>query len=148
MPISKCLTIPRALARAFPPVAAAAVLALAGSAVQAQPAGLPEMQSQGSARWVCGGIGSDESAAFRAAMSSHPLSLLFAAPGGAYQADVRVTVRDAAGATALAMRANGPVCLVNLPAGRYVVEAAPDGAAVQSRSAQVGGAPVALDFRF
>ena len=46
--------------------------------------------------YVCGGIGSDESTAMRAAMKDHPLSLLFARADGAYLADVAVTSRTRA----------------------------------------------------
>ncbi len=114
---------------------------------QAQTAALPAMQSQGDARYVCGGIGSNESTAMRAAMKQYPLSLLFAQPGGDYLADVDVAIRQADGATVLAMRAAGPVCLVDLPAGKYRVEAA-SGGVRKSQAVSVGGAPATADFRF
>jgi hypothetical protein len=56
-------------------------------------------------------------------------------------------VKDASGATALAMRANGPVCLVDLPAGRYTVEAASDGV-VKSQAVTLGSGSKTADFRF
>lgn len=115
---------------------------------QAQTAGaVPAMRGEGAARYVCGGIGSDESTAMRAAMKDHPLSLLFARADGAYLADVAVTIKDAGGATALAMRAAGPVCLINLPAGRYTIEAAIEGVA-KNQTVTVGGGPKTADFRF
>jgi hypothetical protein len=108
---------------------------------------LPAMKGSGEARWVCGGIGSDESQAMRAAMKSHPLSLLFARSDGAYLADVEVTIQDASGAAKLALRANGPVCLVELPAGKYTIAATSEGA-TKSQSVTIGGAPKTADFRF
>ena len=108
---------------------------------------MPAMRSQGSGQYVCGGIGSDESTAMRAAMKDHPLSLLFARADGAYLADVAVTIKDGAGATALALRANGPVCLVDLPAGRYTVEAATEGV-TKSQGVTLGGGAKTADFRF
>ncbi|MGJ7511789.1 carboxypeptidase regulatory-like domain-containing protein [Variovorax sp. GT1P44] len=111
------------------------------------PAVAPAMKSDGSATYRCGGIGSDESVAMRAEMKDHPLSLLFARAGGAYLADVAVTVKDSAGATALVMNANGPVCLVNLPPGRYTVEAASDGV-TKTQVVTLGGGSKTADFRF
>nr|WP_251011056.1 carboxypeptidase regulatory-like domain-containing protein [Variovorax paradoxus] len=108
---------------------------------------MPAMRSQGAVQYVCGGIGSDESTAMRAAMKDHPLSLLFARADGAYLAEVAVTIKDANGATALAMRASGPVCLINLPAGRYTIEAATEGV-TKNQNVTVGSGPKTADFRF
>ncbi len=114
---------------------------------QAQSSAMPAMQSRGAGQYVCGGVGLDESTAMRAQMKDHPLSLLFARAGGAYLADVDVTVKDSAGATALAMRADGPLCLVDLPAGRYTVEASSQGT-VKSEAVTLGASPRTTDFRF
>ena len=123
---------------------AAMTVLCAGSATLAQ---MPPMQGQGAARYVCGGIGSDESAALRAAMKSHPLSLLFARPDGGYLAEVAVTLKDASGASALSLRADGPVCLIDLPAGNYSVEATSEGVS-KRQTVSIGGTPRTLDFRF
>lgn len=102
----------------------------------------------GAIQWRCGGIGSDESTAMRAAMKDHPLSLLFARADGAYLADVQVEIRaEATGGAARSLRASGPVCLLTLPPGRYTVDAAVGGQR-KSQVVQVGGAPRTLDFRF
>ncbi|KQX38464.1 hypothetical protein [Variovorax sp. Root434] len=127
-----------------------ACLCAAGAmAAQAQGA-MPPWQGTGAARYVCGGIGSDESTAMRAAMKDHPLALLFARTDGAYLANVDVTIKggDANSAAALAFRANGPVCLVDLPNGRYVIDAAAPGGAVKSETVTVGGGSKTADFRF
>jgi hypothetical protein len=105
------------------------------------------MTEDGGAQYVCGGVGSDESVAMRAAMKDHPLSLLFARASGAYLADVAVTVKDTGGVTALAMRASGPVCLVDLPAGRYTVEAESEGV-LKTQVVTLGGGSKTADFRF
>jgi hypothetical protein len=105
------------------------------------------MSEDGGAQYVCGGVGSDESVAMRAAMKDHPLSLLFARASGAYLADVAVTVKDAGGTTALAMRASGPVCLVDLPAGRYTVEAESEGV-LKTQVVMLGSGSKTADFRF
>jgi len=126
-------------------VALACVGASALTLVQAQSA-VPAMRSEGTVSYACGGIGVDESTAMRAAMKSHPLSLLFARADGAYLADVSVTLTGAAGAP-VNLRASGPVCLLNLPAGKYTVEAVTDGMS-KRESVTVGGTPKTLDFRF
>ncbi|MDP9899518.1 carboxypeptidase regulatory-like domain-containing protein [Variovorax ginsengisoli] len=125
-------------------VALACVGASALTLVQAQSA-VPPMRSEGPVSYACGGIGVDESTAMRAAMKSHPLSLLFARADGAYVADVSVTLTGAGAPVQL--RAGGPVCLLNLPAGQYTVEAVTDGMS-KRQAVTVGGAPKTLDFRF
>jgi hypothetical protein len=115
--------------------------------VQAQSA-LPQWKGEGAVRYVCGGIGSDESNAMRAAMKEHPLALLFARADGAYLADVQVEIKGADGAPSLALRANGPVCLVDLPAGRYTVDAAMAGGGAKSQAVTVGGGSKTASFRF
>lgn len=131
--------------RAFPLrlVLACACIAAVGVA-HAQ---MPPMRGEGAARYVCGGIGSDESTAMRAAMKDHPLSLLFARADGAYLADVSVVIQRAGEAPALSLRARGPVCLVDLPAGRYTVEATVGGVS-KRQDVTLGGAPRSADFRF
>ncbi|MDQ0588675.1 carboxypeptidase regulatory-like domain-containing protein [Variovorax paradoxus] len=128
-----------------------ALLALACAAgaagVQAQSA-MPQWKGEGAVRYVCGGIGSDESTAMRAAMKEHPLALLFARSDGAYLADVQVDIKGADGAPSLALRASGPVCLIDLPAGRYTIDAAMAGATAKSQTVTVGGGSKTADFRF
>jgi len=123
-----------------------AVLAVSGAAGLAH-AQMPPWTEAGQGRYVCGGIGSDESTAMRLAMKSHPLSLLFARADGAYLATVAVDIRSAQGGPGLSLRADGPVCLVDLPAGAYVVEATFEGR-TQRREVSLGGGPRTADFRF
>lgn len=117
------------------------------AAVGAAQAQLPPLRVEGAARYVCGGIGADESTAMRAAMKDHSLSLLFARADGAYLADVSVVILRAGEAPVLTLRADGPVCLVDLPAGRYTVEATAGGVS-QRRDVTLGGTPRSADFRF
>ena len=127
-----------------------AACASASLAVSAQTAGaggaIPPMEGQGDVKYVCGGIGLSQSTAMREAMSKHPLSLLFARPDGNYLADVQVRIeRD--GKDVLSTLAAGPVCLIDLPNGKYTVHAS-KGGTQKSRSVTVSGAPVTADFRF
>ena len=114
---------------------------------QAQSA-MPQWKGDGAVRYVCGGIGSDESNAMRAAMKEHPLALLFARSDGAYLADVDVDIKGADGAPSLALRASGPVCLVDIPDGRYTVSARTTGGEAKSQAVTVGGGAKTASFRF
>lgn len=76
-----------ALAAAFLSIGAGAF-----TSAQAQSA-MPAWKGEGATRYVCGGIGSDESNAMRAAMKEHPLALLFARADGAYLADLQVEIK-------------------------------------------------------
>jgi hypothetical protein len=101
---------------------------------------LPPLQHAGDIAYVSGGIGSDQSAAFKDAMSRYPLSLEFtqhtAANGNEYLANVPVTIADAQGKTLVTTRTHGPFMLVSVPEGRYVVTAKHDGTA-QQRTVEV-----------
>ena len=127
----------------------AGACAVGAFAAQAQSA-MPQWQGAGEARYVCGGIGSDESTAMRAAMKDHPLALLFARADGAYMANVEVAIKsgDAGTAAALAWRASGPVCLVDLPAGRYTIDVTAPGGETKSQTVTVGGGSKTASFRF
>ena len=128
---------------------AALIAAACGAGLaQAQPAPAANMPAEKVAEptYRCGGISSDESIAIRAEMKSHPLSLLFARPDGAYLADVAVTIQG--GATPpLSFTARGPVCLVDLPPGKYSVQAAAEGM-TKTQDVTLGAGAKTLDFRF
>ena len=103
----------------------ALALALAFSTAAAA---LPQPQTENGITYLTGGIGSDESAAMKAAAKDYPLSMVFS--GGkhnAYLADVKVTIKDHAGKAMLDTVADGPIMLVRLPAGKYAVAAMRDG---------------------
>jgi len=101
---------------------------------------LPPAQHAGRIAYLSGGIGSDQSAAFKAAMTRYPLSLEFArqsAGGNEYLANVPVKIADAHGQPLLSTRTNGPFMLVTLPNGHYVVTASHGGKTVH-RSVDIG----------
>ncbi|CAB3798562.1 hypothetical protein LMG28688_04749 [Paraburkholderia caffeinitolerans] len=95
---------------------------------------LPPAHHAGNVSYLSGGIGSDQSAAFKAAMSRYPLSLEFArqsANGNEYLANVPVKIADAHGQPLVSTRTDGPFMLVTLPNGHYVITASHDGKTVQ-----------------
>jgi len=92
---------------------------------------LPPVQAYGSVNYISGGIGLDQSTAFKAAAKNFTLSLLFAQTRrGEYLADVKVNIRDKAGATVLETVSEGPMLLATLPAGTYEVSAEHAGTAL------------------
>jgi len=103
-----------------------AILALCAAplaAAQSESA-VPAAQSVGGVRYVQGGIGKDESSAMLEAAKGYPLSLVFSGgKGNHYIAAVDIHVRDAAGKTVLQARSDGPIILIDLPAGRYTIDA-------------------------
>ncbi|MFD1554348.1 carboxypeptidase regulatory-like domain-containing protein [Paraburkholderia silviterrae] len=136
------LSLAAALALALgAPAAFAATSGSSGTtAAQAAAGVLPPAQHAGSISYLSGGIGSDQSAAFKAAMTRYPLSLEFAresASGNEYLANVPVKISDAHGQPLLSTRTNGPFMLVTLPNGHYVVTASHDGKTVQ-RAVDIG----------
>ncbi len=103
-------------------VVAAAMLAAATGA-SALDAG-----SNGAAEFACGGAGEQERIQLKGLESLATAELLFVTEKrGGYLADVDFVVRDQKGASVLQGRADGPKCLLNVPAGRYRVEASFEG---------------------
>ena len=109
-------------------------------------AGNALVQQAGVLRYSCGGIGEDESTLMRAAMKDYPLSLLFAQKDGAYLANVAVEVSS--GKDSSRFTANGPVCLIQLPAGSYKITATTKEGSSQTQAAEIGKGPHQLDFRY
>ena len=101
---------------------------------------LPPLQHLGSVDYVSGGIGIDESTAFKAAMSQFPLALTFASNRdgtAAYVSDVQVVIRDSHDTEVLNVASEGPYFLARLPAGKYKIFATYNGN-TQSRTAEIG----------
>lgn len=104
-------------------LAIAALCAAPYAAAQPESA-LPEMHTQAGVKYMDGGVGKDESTAMLRESKNFPLALVFS--GGKannYVADVDIRVRDAAGKTVLQTNSDGPIMLVDLPAGKYIVDA-------------------------
>lgn len=106
---------------------------------------VPQVQTQGQASFISGGIGADEVAAMKAVRQDYNLRLLFADKGGEYLADVAVVVRNARGDTVLDTVAKGPFFYAKLPAGQYQVSASYQDQA-QARKVRLGGRGSELSF--
>lgn len=127
----------------------AVALAAASVAVQAQ--GFA-MKNEGGVSWICAGVGLDERKALDALEAQANLKLLLVtSTRGAFVANVPVTLYRAGSRTpTLSVHADGPVCLIDLPAGHYRVEGVYHdtrrGAAVEVRADSKRPARVVLSF--
>lgn len=74
--------------------------------------------------FVEGGVGADETAALEAQRDQYSLWLITAVRvSGAYLAEVQVRIADQRGRVLLERKMSGPWLLVNLPIGRYELQA-------------------------
>jgi hypothetical protein len=89
--------------------------------------------------YVSGGAGTGALDHLRSMEKEFNLKLVFALKSGAYLADVKVTVVDAANKMVLDTLVEGPWLLARLPAGTYQVNA-DCGGVVERRTVTVGGA--------
>ncbi|HHU93718.1 MAG TPA: carboxypeptidase regulatory-like domain-containing protein [Alcaligenaceae bacterium] len=109
---------------------------------------LPAVQFYQDNAYICGGIGSDESQAFRSARSQYPLSLNFGQKQGnrvAFVADVQVVMRDDSDQTVLNISSEGPICLLDVDPGNYHVYATYEGQ-TQQQSVRVSRQGHQLNF--
>ncbi len=87
---------------------------------------LPREQTQGSIRFLTGGVGLREVIAIRHAMNQFPLTLEFRAKADrkyAYLAGIAVTIRVSTGQVVLKTLSAGPFLLARLRPGTYEVMA-------------------------
>ncbi len=90
----------------------------------------PSEVSTGQITYISGGIGSDEAAEMKSMASRYALevvSVTKAGPKEQYTADFRIIIKDTAGKTLVDAMSEGPFFFVNLPEGRYQVDASQDG---------------------
>lgn len=113
----------------------AALISLYAGAMAAE---LQEQQA-GALRYLTGGVGQAEQEALRRAAPQYNLALTFAAPGGQFLAGVAVAVKDHRGETLLLASSAGPMMLLELPPGRYTVEATYEGHTLKREVAVADG---------
>jgi len=116
------------------------IIAAALAAVAASSSAI-EVNTTGTAQWVCGGAGEQERIQLKGFQSEANAELLFITEKrGGYLADVDFVVRNQRGGAVLQGRADGPKCLLTMPAGNYKVEATYEGSK-RSANFQVTRAP-------
>jgi hypothetical protein len=124
-----------------------AILGTSGALAQA-PAEKMGDESVSSVPFLTGGVGEDGRKEIEAAAKDYNLKLVFAQSGGAFVADVQVSIRDSGGATVLAAASEGPLFFAKLPAGSYSVEATYQGVAKKSSVSVAATGRRVLDFRW
>lgn len=108
------------------------------------------MKRDGAVSWTCGGVGADERRAIEALKPQARIEVLFVtAKRGGYLSDARLAIYDARGERVLDVAADGPVCLVDAPAGSYRLEATYAGLTRKASSTTgEAGAPRRIVFAF
>jgi hypothetical protein len=79
--------------------------------------------NNGSITYTSGGVSASGMQEMKALENAYNLKLLSAAKGGAYLAEVNVTITDSNDNNVLQTTTDGPVLLVKMPAGHYTVAA-------------------------
>lgn len=98
---------------------------------QSTEASKPAPVQENGVTYMSGGIGESEEGMMKRASGKYDLMLTFATKEhGAYISDVKVDIVDAKGNNVVSTVSDGPIFLVNLPAGKYKVTAEAEGKAV------------------
>ena len=118
------------------------------AAIPAAQAAIVESQHAGGVRSLQGGVGEAEQQQMKAAAADYSLGLTFASDTGAYLADVAVCVLDAKGRTVFDTTVRNPIVLVDLPAGRYSIEATYQGRTQKSSVDLAKGKSRAVTLRW
>lgn len=98
------------------------------AAAAAMNSALPKPETQNGITYLSGGIGRAEAQAMKAEAKRYPLSMTFSADkDNEFLANVRVTIKNPKGRIVLSTLSPGPIMLIKLPAGKYVVAARANG---------------------
>lgn len=89
---------------------------------------MPQIQQYGSTKFISGGVGIDECKALQTDACNWSLQLMFSevksgTTVGAWVSDVDISIKDKDGNSVLSTISEGPLVLVNLPAGAYTLTA-------------------------
>jgi hypothetical protein len=116
----------------------AAILISSAALAQTTPAPV-QPKTENGIRYLCGGIGLDESDYMKSEARKHGLLMTFAARDGSYLANVHVDIADSRGKSVLAVDCDAPMLLLDLPrAGSYKIKAETAGTTL-TRNASVQG---------
>lgn len=114
-----------------------AAISFSTAAMAQTPDAPVQPRTENGLRYLCGGVGLDESDYMKSQAKSHGLLMTFATTDGSYLAKVHVDIADNRGKPLLSVDCDAPMLLVDLPRGdRYRILAQTGGASL-SRSASV-----------
>jgi hypothetical protein len=100
----------------------------------------PTEHSENGVRWVCGGIGQEESSRLKQEAKNYAMMLTFSALDGSYLADVKVRIVDSRNRPLLETTCDGPILLIDPPGtGTYRITASSDGATLKRTVAIISG---------
>jgi hypothetical protein len=107
-------------------------------------------QTDNGVTYLCGGVGDDESAYMKkTAAKDYDLMMTFAEKSGDYVANVDVSIKDARGKTVLNTKCDGPMLLVDFPAGgNYRIRADAGGHTLDRTAAVKSGKGHVREVRF
>lgn len=110
---------------------------ISAAAVAQTPDAPVQPRTENGFRYLCGGVGLDESEYMKSEARSHGLLMTFATTDGSYLAKVHVDIADSRGKPLLTVDCDAPMLLVDLPrAGTYRILAQTGGASL-ARNASV-----------
>jgi hypothetical protein len=99
----------------------------AGSSTTQQTEGLIKGKTKQDFAYMSGGVGIDERQAMEKLGKNYNLKLSFADRSGAYLDDVKLVIKNEKGTEVINTTTNGPWFYIELPPGKYSVEATFDG---------------------
>jgi hypothetical protein len=112
-------------------------LAFSTAAMAQTPDAPVQPRTENGLRYLCGGVGLDESEYMKTQARSHGLLMTFATTDGSYLAKVHIDIADNRGKPLMSVDCDAPMLLVDLPHGnRYRILAQTAGASL-SRTASV-----------
>lgn len=91
---------------------------------------LPPLQTENNIRFIEGGVGLSESDAIKAESSRWPVKLSFSKVNGQqaeWVSNILLTIRDSRGAQVFSKQVDGPLILINLKPGKYLVQSVYEG---------------------
>ena len=125
----------------------AVAVALSLGVASAQSA-LTEGRTTDGHRYVAGGIGTEEVDALRQEAPSFSLQLVTAARSGAYLARTQIRILGQSSNVVLDTTIDAPWLLVDLPSGRYTLQATHEGKTIERRLNIGAGKPQRLVLHF